>query len=235
MGRETFLLPVSWPEDGWPVILEPGVRVPLVGRSPAGVTWNPAAPERFDDGRDWRDDFTEAKLAPSWIMLRAPQETWWQMNPSTGQLLITPRADVLSGRANPSFLARRVQHARFTASTSVAAPVQPGVSAGLAVFQGEKHHYFLAVRREGEGEGVTAYLEQHNGGTPETIAQQTLGPVTAVQLRVVAADDTCAFAVAVEDGDWRTVVDAADAKLLTTGVAGGFVGATVGVHARLDP
>jgi xylan 1,4-beta-xylosidase len=232
MGRETFLLPVSWPEDAWPVILEPGVRVPLVGTSPRGVTRAADATECFDGSRSWRDDFTEPKLAPTWIMLRAANEAWWQLDPSAGLLRLVPRGEFLSGRGNPSFLARRIQHARFTASTSVAAPSEPKVSAGLAVFQGEKHHYFLAVRREGDG--VTAYLERHNGGDAETIAQQALGPVTTVRLRVGAEDATCSFAVAAEDGDWRTLLEGADARLLTTQVAGGFVGATVGMHARID-
>lgn len=233
MGRETFLLPVSWPENGWPVILESGVRVPLLGKTPDGVARIKDAPERFDGSRDWRDDFSAANLAPSWIMLRTPKETWWQLDPSAGQLRLTPRADVLSERANPSFLARRVQHAHFTASTALEAPTAPGVSAGLAVFQGERHHYFLAVRREDEG--VTAYLERLNGGFPETIAKQALGAVSAVQLRVNATADTCSFAVAPRDGDWHVLIDSADAKLLTTEVAGGFVGAVVGVHARIDP
>jgi alpha-N-arabinofuranosidase len=48
-------------------------------------------------------------------------------------------------------------------------------------------------------------------------------------------DDACAFACAPDAGDWQTVVATADAKLLTTQVAGGFVGATVGPYARVDP
>lgn len=35
-GRETFLLPVKWTDDGWPQILPPGERVPLVAKAPVG-------------------------------------------------------------------------------------------------------------------------------------------------------------------------------------------------------
>jgi xylan 1,4-beta-xylosidase len=230
MGRETFLLPVSWPEGGWPVILEPGVRVPLVGTAPEGVTFQADARERFDGGRGWRDEFTGAALDQTWIMLRAPKETWWKVD--AGTLLVTPRTELLSGRGNPSFLARRVQNAHFTASTALAVPAEPGVSAGLAVFQGEKFHYFLAVRREAGG--VIARLERHNREGLEVVATQTLGSATKVRLRASAAEDKITFAIAADEGEWRTVLDGADAKLLTTEIAGGFVGATVGVHARLD-
>jgi len=230
MGRETFLLPVSWPEGGWPVILEPGLRVPLIGTTPKGVTFDPNGPERFDGGRDWREEFTQPTLDQTWIMLRAPKETWWRVD--AGRLLLTPRAEKLSGRGNPSFLARRVQHAHFSAETALAVPAEPGVSAGLAAFQGEKFHYFVAVKREGEG--VTAYVERHNRDGLEVVGKVPLGRAGAVRLRVDAAADKCSFAVSADGGAWQTLVLDADAKLLTTEVAGGFVGATVGVHARVD-
>lgn len=233
MGRETFLLPVAWTDDGWPLILPPGERVPLVGTAPAGVTWRPDAPERFDGGRKWREEFSGTELAPSWIMLRAPSETWWTLDASAGRLLLTPRSDLLSGRGNPSFLARRVQHATCVATTELTPPAQPGVSAGLVAFQNEDHHYFLAVRRDGDG--VIAYVERHNGDGPEVIARAELGDAGSVRLRFQAANATCSFAWAPDESDWRTLVEDADAKLLTTAVARGFVGATVGVHARLDP
>jgi xylan 1,4-beta-xylosidase len=221
---------VSWPEGGWPVILEPGVRVPLVGTAPKGVTFQANARERFDGRRGWRDEFTGSALDQTWIMLRAPKETWWKVD--AGTLLVTPRTELLSGRGNPSFLARRVQNAHFTASTALAVPTEIGVSAGLAVFQGEKFHYFLAVRREADG--VIARLERHNREGLEVVATQTLGSAAKVRLRASATEDKIAFAIAADEGEWRTVLDGADAKLLTTEIAGGFVGATVGVHARLD-
>jgi xylan 1,4-beta-xylosidase len=230
MGRETFLLPVSWPEGGWPVILEPGLRVPLLGNAPKGTAFNPAGPERYDGGRDWREEFTGAALDQNWIMLRAPKENWWRLD--TGRLLVTPRAETLSGRGNPSFLARRVQHAHFAAETALAVPPEAGVSAGLVAFQGEKFHYFVAVKREGDG--VTAYVERHNRDGLEVIGQLALGAAGAVRLRVSAAEDKCSFAVSADGGAWQSLVADADAKLLTTEVAGGFVGATVGVHARVD-
>ncbi|MDE6394530.1 MAG: glycoside hydrolase family 43 protein, partial [Duncaniella sp.] len=37
LGRETFLLPVKWTEDGWPYLLENGETVPLIVAKP-GVT-----------------------------------------------------------------------------------------------------------------------------------------------------------------------------------------------------
>lgn len=230
MGRETFLLPVTWTEDGWPRILEKGQRVPLTAKAPAGSVVA-ASPDHLNGDFTWRDEFTSPALSPLWIMLRTPVETWWKSN-NAGRLSLTPRAEGLSGRGNPSFLGRRVQHAQFSATTALEVPKDSGVSAGLAVFQGERFHYFLSAKRDASE--VVIALECARGAAPEVIASVRIGAADQVQLRAEAADAKCSFAYAVQPGEWRTVAADADAKLLTTQVAGGFVGATVGPHVRLD-
>lgn len=233
MGRETFLLPVQWTSDDWPVILEPGMRVPLVADAPRGVTVqaNPAAP--LNGNFTWRDDFTESTLSPLWIMLRAPKETWWKLDGRHGRLLMTPSRELLSGKGNPSFLARRVQHANFSASTTVEVPTEHGVSAGLTVFQGEKYHYFLAVKHTDKGDIL--YLECLDGGSARVVRSIDLPSVKKLMLRIETSDATCDFAYATTPGEWQDFVKGEDAKILTTEVAGGFVGAVVGMHVRLDP
>jgi alpha-N-arabinofuranosidase len=232
MGRETFLLPVKWTDDGWPTILPPGQRVPMVGKTPRGVSVKPSEVLPLNGNFNWRDDFKETSLSPAWIMLRAPKETWWKLD--GGKLKLTPRADVLSSRVNPSFLGRRVQHARFTASTSVEVPSVPNVSAGLAVFQGERHHYFAGVRRDTNS--VSLYLERFKGrgADREVVRTVNLSDVKNVKLRVTGNDAKCAFEYARDNGSWETLASDQDATLLTTDVAGGFVGATVGPHARVE-
>jgi pimeloyl-ACP methyl ester carboxylesterase len=181
----------------------------------------------------WRDDFNTPALSPFWIMLRAPRETWWTLDRDRGRLLLTPRAETLAGNGNPTYLGHRVQHARFTAATSLEVPASPGVSAGLAVFQGELFHYFLAAKRDEMG--VMLYLEKSSRSGPEVVGSTRLQTTGRIDLRITVDDGKCTFAYAVEPGAWTTLVADADAKLLTTDVAGGFVGATVGPHVRLDP
>ncbi len=232
MGRETFLLPVKWMDDGWPEILPKGERVPLTVKSPNNVTpqSSPAVP--LSGNFTWRDDFKESALAPLWIMLRAPKETWWKLDSEKGQLAITPRADLLSGNGNPSYLARRVQHARFTASTCVEVPTDNSISAGLAVFQNERHYYFLAVSRDGDGLGV--WLERAEGRNREVVKTIHVPHAAKMKLRAIANDAKCSFDYAADADNWTTLVADADATLLTTEAAGGFVGATSGMYARMD-
>ena len=231
MGRETFLLPVKWSENGWPTILPPGERVPLVGKTPNGISVLPSEAMPLNGNFTWRDDFNESALSPLWIMLRTPKQTWWSLD--AGWLKLTPTAELVSGRGNPSFLGRRVQHSRFTASSSLEIPTEPGVSAGLTVFQGERFYYFAGVRRETNS--VNVFLERVRGwGGLELVNNMSLPDGKIIKLRVTSRDAKCEFDYAADAESWRTLAADQDATLLTTDVAGGFVGATVGPYARTE-
>lgn len=71
-GRETFLLPVHW-TGGWPVILSPGLPMPLVTRAPALPKRRSGEPH----GGDYAiaDDFRSPRLAARWSMLGTPDTT----------------------------------------------------------------------------------------------------------------------------------------------------------------
>jgi xylan 1,4-beta-xylosidase len=232
MGRETFLLPVEWTDDGWPIILPAGERVPLFVKSPNGAVVEPTPGHPLSGSFTWRDDFTLPKLSPAWIMLRAPKDAWWKLDGEKGVLSLTPRPETLDGRSNPSFLGRRVQHPQFTASTTMDIPKSAGVSAGLVAFQNRGHHYFLAVQRTGSE--ATLRLECVKGDQKHLVASTPLPDARKIDLRIRADGPQCSFDYALKPSDWKPLGAAQDAKLLTTAVAGGFVGTTVGIHARTD-
>ncbi len=247
-GRETFLLPVQWTEDGWPQILPPGQRVPYTVPSPVGPALV-AGPRPADERQPeknlptpltgnftWRDDFTSPTLSPLWLMLRQPHESWWSLTTTPGRLTLTPRAVTLAEKINPTFLARRVQHAKFESTLSLDVPTAPNVSAGLALFQSETHHYYFFARRTAEG--VTLSLELANGAAPTVIATAKLPAAAHLALRLTADEKRLTFAYATQPDSWQ-VFHAATADIIpvTVQAAGGglhFTGAVLGPHARID-
>jgi xylan 1,4-beta-xylosidase len=255
-GRETFLLPVKWTDDGWPVILPPGERVPYVVASPgrayrAEATVSHPPDEPSDEAArqrrlalpvgsasltgnfTWHDDFSKPALDFAWFMLRTPAENWWSI--SKDSLALTPRADRLSDKGNPSFLARRVQHAKFDASAKLDVPVTAGVSAGLAIFQNETHHYYFAAQRTAEG--LKVFVEKWNGPKAERIFSGALPETKELELRIAGDEKILSFAYALQPGEWKVVVPDADALAITVQAAGGgnhFTGAVIGPHARLE-
>ncbi|HEY0945223.1 MAG TPA: glycoside hydrolase family 43 protein [Opitutaceae bacterium] len=257
-GRETFLLPVAWTEDGWPRILPAGTGVPLTAPAPTfglhaegavrlSLFEVPAADPLLAAGRVGaaspltgnfiaRDEFDEPSLAPTWSVLRTPRETWWSLATKEGSLSLSPRPVGLREKGNPAFVGRRQQHARFVATTALRVPADEAVAAGLVAFQNETHHFFLGVRRHGLKREV--FLERvaggGSGGAPETIATAELSLAENIELRITGEGGACTFSYATHPGNWRVLKADVDASILSTRVAGGFVGTMLGVHARVE-
>ena len=246
-GRETFLLPVKWTDDGWPIILPPGERVPYVVKSPGRA--NPPDEPSSDPARQgrlalpvplsgnftWTDEFDQPALSPLWIMLRTPKESWGKL--ADGKLSLTPRADRLSGTGNPSFHGRRLQHSKFAASTKLQVPATTGTSAGLVAVQDETHHFYLAVQRTAGGLGL--FLEKWNGPKSETVIMAPLPADTqTIELRLTGDEQVLTFDYALQPGAWKSLVVRTDSYPISVQAAGGglhFTGALVGLHARTEP
>ena len=225
-GRETFLLPVTW-KDGWPVILEHGKAIPytLAGPKDMGATPGDALSGNFTR----RDEFDGAKLGPEWLQVHVPKLSWMKLR--DGALEIHPQLIRLDEKRNPSFLARRQQHLTFDASTRLAPPASSNVSAGLAAYQNENHWYFLNVRRIDGGLRVS--LERRAGSDLKVFVSETLPAVPWVNLRISGVRDRYSFHYDTGQG-WQPLRENDDGSLLSTEVAGGFVGAVLGPYARQE-
>jgi len=235
-GRETFLLPMKWTADGWPLILPPGERVPYTVAAPKVAQPSPA-PVPLSGNFTWRDEFDSgaAKPAPLWLMLRTPKDTWWSLTAPKGALSLTPRAETLDGLGNPAFFGRRVQHAKFEAGLSLSVPTETGVSAGLALVQSEKHLCYLGVRREGEG--LALFLELADGDKPAVVASKQVPAAGEIELRIVANELVGSFEYRISGGEWLPLKAGVDLKPVTVKAAGDgmhFTGAVVGPHARTE-
>jgi len=233
-GRETFLLPVKWTEDGWPLILPKGERVPYTLPAPKVAVASPA-PVPLTGNFTWRDEFNSGveQLAPLWLMIRNPHEKWWSLTNPKGSLNLTPRDDTLEGKGNPSFFGRRLQHAKFEVSTSLAPSEAKDVSAGLVLFQSETHFYYFGVRHA-DGK-LAVFIELASGGKPVLTTQTTLPEAKEVELRIKGDELSGHFEYRMPGQDWRILLSDADLKPITTNAAGGgmhFTGAVVGVYAR---
>ncbi|MBV9883961.1 MAG: glycoside hydrolase family 9 protein [Sphingomonadaceae bacterium] len=226
-GRETFLLPVRW-QDGWPRITAAGERVAYVHARP-NLPPDSAAPPRA------REEFDGPALPLDWLMARNPRSAWYRFD--HGSLVLDARAVGLGDMGNPSFLARRQQHLDATAETLVHfRPERDGDEAGLAAFQNDEHWYAIAVGMAGRQPAVQ--LKRRTGpGDPAAGVTIASAPLPApsgepVRLRVEAEGGRYRFAYAAADGDWHTLGGDQDGTILSTHVAGGFVGTVIGPYAR---
>lgn len=227
-GRETFMLPVRW-EDEWPVILDPGRSVPRQVKRPAISSTAPAAPPQTGNFT-WRDEFDRSGLLLNWVKVRTSSIDWLTTDAAAGRLTLEALPIALQEKAQPAFLARRQQHLDFSASTRMELPRAAGIASGLAAFQSSDFHYFLGVRRKGES--VEVFLQGVRDGIPKVLASETrMTPAVHVVLGMVQKNAKLGFYYVLDDDQKHWLAREVDARLLSTQLAGGFVGAMLGIHA----
>jgi len=252
-GRETFLLPVMWAND-WPTILGKGVGIPYVAEAPgrhgdvtnaAALAAKPGTPEAWHladtaAGADpttgnftWRDEFDSTTLKPEWLQVRVPKRLWATLSERPGWLSLHPRPVQLDSLGNPSFLGHRQQHQSFDASTELEVPKAPDISAGLAAFQSENYWYFLGVRRQPDAASTEVFLEKRAGSHTDTIARVPIDESPRLQLRISGNARAYSFYFDQGGSGWKALKEQDDASILSTDVAGGFVGTVIGPYARL--
>lgn len=236
IGRETFLLPVRW-VDGWPTVVGGLAPVPYAAARPA----LPAQPApRVPTTGDFtvRDEFDAPALPLQWMTIRTPHSAWWTLG--GGALALTARPDSLGGLGQPSFLGRRQQHQRATATTAMRwTPTRDGDVAGLAAFQGDANFYLLGVTRTG---GVPEVQVRARGGAGDSVRVLARAPLprlaanAPVRLRIEVDGARMHFSVADASGRWRPVLRDADARQLSGrrsgGGGGSFTGVVLGVYAH---
>ena len=228
-GRETFLLPVQW-QDGWPIILEAGKTIPYVGRGPAFMASGDQAP--LTGNFTWRDEFKAPQLDFTWIQVHVPKTQWFDLESAPGKLTVKPLAISLTEKTNASFLARRQQHIHFDASTAVELPKDSGVSAGLAAYQSEEYWYFLGAHRNG-GE-INIFLEKTIDGKTQRIAEQKLSGASELKFKITGEARAYSFFYDANGKGWTALKERDDGTILSTEVAGGFVGAVIGPYTRAE-
>ncbi len=235
LGRETFLLPVTW-QDGWPVILPRGERVPMVSDRPALPA--DAQPQPTTGPMAWTETFRSGTLPPQWLMLDPPTRAWFSTGADGLRLLpsATPLARHGKAEGHPSYLGHRLQHHRATFGVTVdAGTLDAGELAGLALLQNERHHLVAAIERDAQGGASLVVLQRAGEGDPangQVLARILLTDVPAqVSFRFHLVAPRLDVDYAFAPGDWQPLATDLDASGLSVDTAGGFIGNTFGPYA----
>lgn len=237
IGRETFLLPVTWNEEGWPIILERGLEVPMILDLPKGVV-----SREHEDGFMKRgnfsfiEDFKSSQLPLEWFFLRTPTETWHEFDTSRGGVTINARPINLRERKHPSFMGTRQRHHNFEAETAMHyLPSSNTDLAGLVMFQNEAFHFVLGVSNINGKNFVTLQKSSrvNDKVDKEILAQQELtnGFKGKIHLKVQCSGGKFSFFYKVKGNDWNLLASDIDASYLSTERAGGFIGTILGFYA----
>jgi xylan 1,4-beta-xylosidase len=229
IGRETFLLPVTWQND-WPVILEDGKRIPFALPKPAlpvqaGAT---AASAVFSGDFSYIDEFDGDRLADQWIGVRVPATPFHRI--ADGKLHMTAGGRLGDLRHAPSFLARRQQHHIATIATTLRyTPHADNDRAGLVAYQSDASHLFFGLARIADKNVIALYTRAQ--AQQDVLVASAPAPAGPVELVLRAQAGKMGFDYVV-DGQRRTLAEGVDVTFLSTKKAAGFVGTIIGPYVQ---
>ncbi len=220
LGRETFLAPVVWDDDGWPRVGDGG-RVALEMEAPrlTSVTW---------EAEPHRDDFDSLELRPTWNFMGNPAPADWSLSERAGSLTLHGNAATLDYGPGVAFLGRRQQHFKCDVATELDfAPDHPGQEAGLTVWMNARHHAALRLSRV---DGQRVLSVRRRVGTLATVIGQRPAPAGPIRLIARAQRSLIELGFLTHEGE-PIILDAFETRYLSSEVAGGFTGVYFALYA----
>jgi alpha-N-arabinofuranosidase len=166
---------------------------------------------------------------------------------------------MLSEQTNPSFVGRRQQHINFTArATMDFSPQSAGECAGIVLLQNCDYHFRFVVTKA-QNQNSIVRLVKREQGVETILAEKHIGAAGRIHFKVEAVGQSYSFSFTTGLGPnpknsctssnktdmnepflvpassglgaWQKVAQAVDGRILSTPVAGGFVGAYIGMYA----
>lgn len=214
LGRETFLIPVNFDAQSWPVCGRDGT-----------MEESYEIPGNFIQERRLHYSFANTRAGLDWVWLRRPVMENYDF--SAEGLTLRGTSVTLNDAGSPSFLALR--QAGFDIELSVDVSADGDATGGVSVYMNEMEHYDLALRHSGEGQ--EAVLTLNIGGIHHQAATVKLTSGTA-RLIVLADSEHYRFFVKADGHEIR--LGEGLAKYLSSEVSGGFTGVMLALWATGD-
>ena len=225
LGRETFLVPVTWTPDGWPVLGNQGVveervtiNIPETAVPAAFENVSLAVP-KGEEPYEIFDDFTSPALRLRWTYLYNPDLHY--IKHSANGLSLQGMATTLSDAEVSTFLAFRQEHFACTVRLKLEfSPRSEGEEAGISVYLNRDHHYEMALTRI---EDEICVIMRRKIGSLWKIEQKAVYDSTEIYMELDAAKEEYRFSYS-RDGRTFSKLGCGEAKYLTTEVGGAFTG-----------
>lgn len=221
LGRETFLAPVIWSRDNWP----------LVGSNGTIETTCPAPKLKTHpfDPPPVRDDFDDVKLALPWNFLRNPYPEDYSLSARLGFLRLKGSAITINDQDSPAFIGRRQTDLACRASARLDfTPKTENEEAGLVIRGNEKNHYVIGLTLR-DGKRKAFFRKTINGKSTESLHNLDI-PDGDVILSITASPLSYTFTCKPYHGRAFDLGNALT-KDLSSEKIGGFTGVYLGMYA----
>lgn len=234
-GRETFMLPVSWPKDekgiGWPIILPHGEAIPRAADLP---NLPGQAQEPHYTRYSHHFGYSYGGATPlDWLQIRTPKSDFLTVfNDETVGLTALPEV-VGDVQSHPAFIGLRQKHVNARFSTVVNyRPLAEGDRAGILALQNDDFYIFYGLAMRG-GKTVLEITRRAGPNDPRdgVIIATLAAPSGPVSLHAEFTGGTARFTYGPDAKNATVAAENIDATNLSTAKAGGFVGTIIGLYA----
>jgi len=209
LGRETALLPLDWPEGGWPLLAQG--NLPVLRFDLPGVA--------DQDGYlpEFSDDFTGPELDLQWNTLREPASAeWLSLAERPGFLRLRGRHS-LNSLFDQSLVGFRLLHPRCTMTVRLEFfPRSFQQTAGLGLYYNTGNFYYACVSGGDRGGRELRVLAAVNGRFSDLLTPPRPLPGSGVVvLAAELADGQLRFSVGIDNAPPVEVVAGLDATTLS--------------------
>lgn len=222
LGRETFLVPLSWQEDGWPIIANENGLV-----NEREIC--PDLPVKAFAMANPSDNFESSKLNMIWNTIHPPKTPFFSLVERRGYLRIFLKKEVMEEISTPAFVGRRQQHRVFLAETAM--EFTPGYGyeeAGISIVQDDRFHYSL-LKSIKEGRSILRLFKTENGIHSLLAEREILAG--RIYLTLQGDETGYQFYHGYHEGEKIEIGEKLAPELLSSNVNGGFTGAYIGMYA----
>jgi xylan 1,4-beta-xylosidase len=226
MGRETFLTEVEW-EEGWPVV-NPGIGVVTQTVNVGDLT--PSPQKEYPKMEDFDDD----QLPPRFLFLRNPDPDHYSLSERKGFLRLKLAPERITDLVSPSYVGVRQTGMHFILETRMEFKAgNEHEEAGIVLLQSNAFHYrFVITTRK---DYVALQLIKCQNKEETVLAEKLIEDLgrddNSFLLRVTADQQDLKFAYSSDGKSIHIFQSGVDARILSTDIAGGFTGTTMGLYA----
>ena len=223
LGRETFMIPVVWAEDGWLMVDNENGLVNEQERKPA-------LPEKIYPPMPQCEHFEEENLHMQWNTIHPPKELFYSLKDRPGYLRLFHRPQTLEEICTPSFVGRRQRHKNFMARTAMEfTPVTEAEEAGIALVQDDRFHYAMTVGMEQGKRWLRLWKTEH--AVRQCIKSVEIQEADRIYLSVQGHTTGYSFYYGHREQELLLLEEHVDASLLSSVVNNGFTGTYIGMYA----
>lgn len=226
LGRETFLAKVEW-EDEWPIVnpgigkLEEVVELPFTGY---GLAHN-----RVQTLKDFSKESYDV------VMLRNADRSFIEI--ADGILQIKYLPVTMKDLGSPAYLGFRQLSYHYEAMLEIAVHnMSPAEETGFVILQSNEYHFLFRVKRaDGATDALAIQVVKCTEGRDNILSELILGESkvsksTVLNMKIIGHGQQADFILTNENKEIPLLMYA-DIHEMSTEIAGGFVGNTIGVYA----